>query len=467
MMVDSSPKYSGEPTAQALANGLATLGRYGDNYMVHAAEGETIVPKEILDANPGLKDNLFRQMKMMGIENPDRYVVGSDLNSINPTTGQPEFFFKKIFKAVKKVFKKVLPVAAPIIGNLIAPGIGGIIASGLATKLSGGSFGDALKSSALTFGTQALAQGLFGKGTFTQGLTAGVRAPLQAAGNLFSGSAANPLAQGIFGPGQIADLGFGFSDMRGAGQTARVPQGMGSLFRAYDPTGTVGTPTTVGEGTRSLANNPNEYSGLGPRGEGMGGSGPSGGEVNTQASAPTTASAQASAQVSEAASDASKPFLERSTLGIPNPALLATGALLVGSGAFDSEPELPPDQIAALTDPERAAYRRWLTIPDKTSPEAKELAAQFGRRASYTPSRLAGITNITVPQAQQFYSTYAAGGGEVVGPGTGTSDSIPARLSDGEFVMTARAVRNAGEGNRDLGAARMYDMMNRFERGMA
>jgi len=129
MMVDSSPKYSGEPTAQALANGLATLGRYGDNYMVHAAEGETIVPKEILDANPGLKDNLFRQMKMMGIENPDRYVVGSDLNSINPTTGQPEFFFKKIFKAVKKVFKKVLPVAAPIIGNLIAPGIGGIIAS--------------------------------------------------------------------------------------------------------------------------------------------------------------------------------------------------------------------------------------------------------------------------------------------------------------------------------------------------
>ena len=467
MMVDSSPKYSGEPTAQALANGLATLGRYGDNYMVHAAEGETIVPKEILDANPGLKDNLFRQMKMMGIENPDRYVVGSDLNSINPTTGQPEFFFKKIFKAVKKVFKKVLPVAAPIIGNLIAPGIGGIIASGLATKLSGGSFGDALKSSALTFGTQALAQGLFGKGTFTQGLTAGVRAPLQAAGNLFSGSAANPLAQGIFGPGQIADLGFGFSDMRGAGQTARVPQGMGSLFRAYDPTGTVTRPSLSLEwggpppsGTRPSLSP--EWGGPPSSGSGASGEGVSP-PVSTQAS-PTV-----STQASPTVSDASKPFLERSTLGIPNPALLATGALLVGSGAFDSdcEPELTPAQIAALTDPERAAYRRWQTIPDKTSPEAKELAAQFGRRASYTPSRLAGITNITVPQAQQFYSTYAAGGGEVVGPGTGTSDSIPARLSDGEFVMTARAVRNAGEGNRDLGAARMYDMMNRFERGMA
>ena len=54
-------------------------------------------------------------------------------------------------------------------------------------------------------------------------------------------------------------------------------------------------------------------------------------------------------------------------------------------------------------------------------------------------------------------------GGEVMGPGTGTSDSIPARLSDGEFVMTANAVRNAGNGDRNLGAARMYDMMRRFE----
>ena len=59
---------------------------------------------------------------------------------------------------------------------------------------------------------------------------------------------------------------------------------------------------------------------------------------------------------------------------------------------------------------------------------------------------------------------FAAGGGEVEGPGTGTSDSVPARLSDGEFVLTAKAVRGAGGGNRDLGAARMYDMMSELER---
>jgi hypothetical protein len=55
-------------------------------------------------------------------------------------------------------------------------------------------------------------------------------------------------------------------------------------------------------------------------------------------------------------------------------------------------------------------------------------------------------------------------GGEVNGPGTGTSDSVPARLSDGEFVLTAKAVRGAGGGDRDIGAARMYEMMSELER---
>jgi len=59
---------------------------------------------------------------------------------------------------------------------------------------------------------------------------------------------------------------------------------------------------------------------------------------------------------------------------------------------------------------------------------------------------------------------FAAGGGEVDGPGTGTSDSVPARLSDGEFVVTAKAVRGAGGGDRNVGAARMYDMMSQLER---
>jgi hypothetical protein len=68
-------------------------------------------------------------------------------------------------------------------------------------------------------------------------------------------------------------------------------------------------------------------------------------------------------------------------------------------------------------------------------------------------------------------------GGYVEGPGTGTSDSVDAvimqngmpvqeaLLSDGEFVMTERAVRGAGGGDREKGAAKMYEMMRQFERG--
>jgi len=57
--------------------------------------------------------------------------------------------------------------------------------------------------------------------------------------------------------------------------------------------------------------------------------------------------------------------------------------------------------------------------------------------------------------------------GSIYGPGTETSDDIPAMLSDGEFVMTARAVRGAGNGSREAGMRRMYDMMRKFEGGAA
>ena len=77
------------------------------------------------------------------------------------------------------------------------------------------------------------------------------------------------------------------------------------------------------------------------------------------------------------------------------------------------------------------------------------------------------ILNLADPDDARRYQasleTRRAAGGEVTGPGTGTSDSVPARLSDGEFVLTAKAVRGAGGGDRDLGAARMYDTMAKLE----
>ena len=54
--------------------------------------------------------------------------------------------------------------------------------------------------------------------------------------------------------------------------------------------------------------------------------------------------------------------------------------------------------------------------------------------------------------------------GPISGPGTGTSDSVPAMLSDGEFVFTAKAVRAMGQGSRRKGAKRMYALMKQLEK---
>ena len=53
--------------------------------------------------------------------------------------------------------------------------------------------------------------------------------------------------------------------------------------------------------------------------------------------------------------------------------------------------------------------------------------------------QLAMLFDKVIDVAQEF-----AGSGPVEGPGSGVSDSIPARLSDGEFVFTAKAVEEIG-----------------------
>ena len=88
----------------------------------------------------------------------------------------------------------------------------------------------------------------------------------------------------------------------------------------------------------------------------------------------------------------------------------------------------------------------------------------------YDPKYLVNPTHSPNPYYKYGYAdggqieVDARVGGHLKGPGTGTSDSIPAKLSDGEFVMTARAVKGAGGGSRAAGAKRMYDMMHQFEK---
>ena len=574
------PKYNGDPTIASLANGLGTLGRYGDSYMVHAAEGETVIPAEILDANPELKNQLFWQMRMMGIEDPNRYVVGNNLNSINPITGQPEFFFKKIFKAIKKVFKKALPVIAPIVGNLILPGIGGPIASGLVTKLQGGSWGDVLKSAAFSYAGSALGQGVMGAlqpgaaggvSGFSEGLGKGIMAPFQAAGNLFSGTgipligggpaAANPLAQGILGQGGPLGAGGFFPSTAGAPTTYNY--GRSGLFPKYNPVTNIPIPPPyqAGYGGKQLQTQ-TPWKQQAPKGLFSGTAGPSGTDLTggqmyqvggqepvrqvrtstgepkwipesqyealrsqgaitsdnlltaqgeqfyTQydarlAGAPQQGQTQPSAghtwkaddgqtyQINpldgsvvkleeEAASifskEGAKQFAGQAAKTLAIPAALGIAAYVMSPEEEERKQQLYTSGNQDLVN----KYEEWLLEENKESPKARALYAQWYGTPSYAPQRLATIAGISLEDAEeqpQFThglqpSLTAAqggimrlqGGGEITGPGTGTSDSIPARLSDGEFVMTADAVRGIGNGNRDLGAARMYDLMSRYER---
>ena len=437
-LVETGPKLTGEPTPYALANGLATLGRYGDNYMVHASDGETVVPGEILAANPQLKNTLFQQMRMMGVEDPNRYVVGNDLNSINPVTGQPEFFFKKLFK-------KILPMAAPIIGNLILPGMGGPIASALATKLTGGSTKDALMAGLFAGGTQALMGGIGGMGKNGVGFMKGAQSSL---GQMFRSPSA-AWQQGIFGGGTLGSA-YGATMGRGIPGAARTS---GAPVLAAHP---------LSDANIGLSRAP-----INTRIHGGGGDP----KFWTGEYAPSPLKGVGGLRDSTRGTipDKGNWF---SNLGGWQQAGLIGGGLGLGAlavGAFDEKED---EENQAAGDPQIEAYNKFLALStqDQQSSIGQDLLKQAGVGPLFNAQQIADATGISLPEALAYLGQYgitetvAARGGAISGPGTGTSDDIPARLSDGEFVMTADAVRGAGNGNRQRGAARMYDMMHQFER---
>ncbi len=81
-------------------------------------------------------------------------------------------------------------------------------------------------------------------------------------------------------------------------------------------------------------------------------------------------------------------------------------------------------------------------------------------------AKLSEIFDQVVESATEF-----TGSGTVEGPGTGRSDSIPARLSDGEFVITRKATDQIGADNLQTmmdDAERAYDggLMAKAEGGM-
>jgi len=206
---------------QQVAQGLASLGRYEDNYIVHAAEGETVIPAEVLEANPNLKSSLFNQMRAMGIDDPNRYVVGNKLNSINPETGQPEFFFKNIGKLLKK--------AAPIIGSVVGGAIGGpfgaAIGGGLGSLAGGASPEQALINAGLSF---AGSKFLGPMGDKAVGATALGAAGPSAAGSTLGSVLPEGIASAL--PASLGNMGLGT-----AAALALAPAAGGLITSALKP----------------------------------------------------------------------------------------------------------------------------------------------------------------------------------------------------------------------------------------
>ena len=136
---------------------------------------------------------------------------------------------------------------------------------------------------------------------------------------------------------------------------------------------------------------------------------------------------------------------------------LGLGALMGGGQPEDDDtPERPypkGEAFGTVQDQEGTVYQ--IADPEQLA-EYNKMMQQYQR-----PGFEYDLSSVIRAKDGGSFDDFVDG--EVKGPGTGTSDSVPARLSDGEFVLTAKAVRGAGAGDRDIGAARLYDMMADLE----
>ena len=189
----------------AIAARMAEYGRNEDDTLAHVATGELVIPAQFLKDDV-IKQRIYDILSEAGVDNPEAYVVGADENDLNPDTGLPEFFLKKILKGVGKaikgvvkVVKKALPVVLPIaLATLtpLGPIFGAALGSGIGTLVNGGSIGDALKSGLMSGAAGGLFAGFTGAGSFTEN----VRGAFSDVGGRFS-QFGDSIRAGNFGGG--------------------------------------------------------------------------------------------------------------------------------------------------------------------------------------------------------------------------------------------------------------------------
>ena len=259
-------------------------------------------------------------------------------------------------------------------------------------------------------------------------------------------------------------VGFAFGGPLGAS----IGAGLGSAVRGDNPAN-IATSALMGYGLGALGGSMGLVGG-----KGLGAFGSSlKGAAGVGFQAPSTGVGGSAALSRPALGQAAKDAVARETAktGLLSQAAqfakqnkLLTGALglgaLQGLGAFDKE------ETSRVPPPVEAGSRGMLDI---TPPKAVFFDTATGQYGASSPT--------IQPIARVADGGFPRRTGQIDGPGTEKSDDIPAMLSDGEFVMTAKAVRGLGALNgadkddkleqRRKGAKMMYDMMDKFEKRVA
>jgi hypothetical protein len=425
--------------------GLAALGRNEDRFMAHVAQGEMVVPPVISDNTKAL---IRQEMRAVGL-NPQEYEVGQGM-SINPITGQAEFgFLKKLAKNVKKVVKKVAPIAAVIPGPWtpfavtyqkgaaalrLAKGEGGL--GDIMTLMAGGNQSVFGKDGAL----QSITSGDFKNigGGFMDSLgKIGQVAKRDAAGNIMKDAAGNTITE-------LAPIAYGSNVLKGMASDQK--QGYGGIFGG----GTGQFNVTTGEldsfGFKDVFGNTisaSDYAALDPATQK--GFSPVTKGINLTGGKSITdimggknpieyASSKLLPQSVEDALNTGPGNTNTSSSGGINPQMAAL-ALLYGKAVKDFTKKTE----GGLTDIRQSIRPDLNPAPVFAGFDlGVRKAAAFGGPIGY------GRQNFNKGGLAAIGELDMRNGGESAGPGTGTSDDIPAMLSDGEFVMTAAANNGAG-----------------------
>lgn len=334
--------------------------------------------------------------------------------TINPHTGLPQFtpFWKQSWFA---------PVAAIAGTALMATGVG----AGLGTALLGDALGGA---------TLASATGISGLGSATVGGLAG-NALLSAGIGGLTGGAKGALTSGLLGAaGTVGASALG--NYLGAAAPASV---------------TTGTPGGVLEGAGGYSSADLDYLNKAtdtikttPGNEVFGGNlvdkGASGMTFNVD---PAAAASKGSGYLSGLTNYATDPNKMAA-------AAVGLGALM-GGGGSSSQPDMPSATAGTPTSTDPNMTRRLATTPlNRTRIQPPIDYYNYGKMPEQS---------FYAPEQTQQPTVAAARGGPlssaVNGPGTGRSDSIDAKLSDGEYVVDAETVALLGDGSSKAGAAKL------------